>query len=296
MLLLLALLAVQCMSEWACGKNEYYYDKGKYVCYADDCSIGGWWGSLEDAEKLCAKCNCAALHDLGYDNRWWRVCKTVYKGEGAQVKFCGEVTESPTLPTETTLEPTLATLEPTETTLEPTEATLEPSEATLEPTMATPATPEPTEEDPWTAENTFNRCPNKFKLSRWGNFGRKGIEDCKKKCMKRKGCVAISIKEENNSCTGFSACPYFEDTRTAGKGNDGFTNVRLKPDPAPTVETFSAVAFSQPRENRASWNVGERALGFLACVGLFYVATVGLNLLCNLNKPDSTYLEVDQDL
>merc|ERR1712242_675391 len=100
------------------------------------------------------------------------------------------------------------------------------------------------------------------------------MDNCLQKCRKKRDCVAISIKQGNNACTGFTACPFFEDTANFGR-NEGFISVRVKPDPVAASEAFvDGGDFRQPVEERglaAPWMV-ERGLAVLGLLSAVYHA------------------------
>jgi len=217
----------------------------------------------------------------------------------------------------TTSEPTDASPEPTEATLEPSEATQEPSEpptcqqvappqaevtcdtvnemissgkctlpAETEVTME-PVTAAPTKEMLWKVEGP-DRCPLAYKLGIWGHFGKtKNTKKCEKKCKSHPDCVAISWKTENRACTGFSQCPFFESTAEYG-GNEGWINVRVKPEPS---TSFSA-SFSQGEESWGVIRAGERAM---ACVGLVAIVAAAYTKIFK-SSSHSIYLQVEPDL
>lgn len=158
------------------------------------------------------------------------------------------------------------------------------SEVTMQPTTAAP-----TKEMLWQVEGP-DRCPLAYKLGVWGHFGKTTTKKCQKKCKSHPDCVAISYKTENRACTGFSQCPFFESTSAYG-GNEGWINIRVKPEPS--TAAFSA-SFRQA-EKEESWTVlqaGERAL---ACVGLVGIVAAAYSKISKSNS-HSIYLQVEADL
>lgn len=157
------------------------------------------------------------------------------------------------------------------------------TEVTMQPTTAAP-----TKEMLWQVEGP-DRCPLAYKLGAWGHFGRtKNTKKCEKKCKSHPDCVAISWKTENKACTGFSSCPFFESTAEFG-GNQGWVNVRVKPEPS--ASAYSA-SFQVEEDPWTALRAGERAF---ACIGLLAVVVLGMKALRS-SKPDNLYLHVDQDL
>ena len=61
------------------------YSNDPYTCLTSDCGQlrnGGFYGTREEAEELCAKCGhaCEALHDYNNDGQNWRACTKVQPG------------------------------------------------------------------------------------------------------------------------------------------------------------------------------------------------------------------------
>lgn len=160
-------------------------------------------------------------------------------------------------------------------------------------TTADPTTAAPTKEMLWRVEGA-DRCPLAYKLGIWGHFGKpKNTKKCEKKCTSHPDCVAISYKTANRACTGFSSCPFFENTDEFG-GNEGWINIRVKPEPV-TSSAFSASFTAAREEEEEFWTVARTTERALAVTGAVMLAALGWNHFSS-SKSDAIYVQVDPDL